>query len=120
MSDASIEKNKLLWNDLRKETNMPAAVLQAADIAEQAIAESIRDREAIRKEMHMLRDASKEEYQILRKTLVGNGDPSHSVVARLERIEEYLKETKTNRDKFWWIVIPILIGQVIQLLMNLT
>jgi len=119
MSDAQLEKNKLLWNDLRNETNVAAAIRQIADLGEQATTEGIRDREAIRKEMQMLRDASKEEYRILRKTLVGNGDPSHSVVARLERIEECLKDTKTNRDKFWWIVIPILLGQVVQFLMQL-
>jgi uncharacterized UBP type Zn finger protein len=119
MSDAHIERNKLLWNDLRNETNVAAAIRQIADLGEQATAESIRDREAIRKEMHMLREASKEEYRIVRKTLVGNGDPSHSVVARLERIEECLKDSKTNRDKFWWIVIPILLAQIVQFIMQL-
>lgn len=119
MSESNIEKNKILWTGVREETDIIAAIRLVADIGEQATSESIRDREAIRKEMLMLRDAFKEEYRTLSKTLVGNGDPSHSVVARLERIEECLKDTKTNRDKFWWIVIPILLGQVVQFLMQL-
>lgn len=119
MTESGLEKNKMLWESVRNETDVAAAIQLIADVGEQATTESIRDRAALRKEMYALRDAAKDDYYILRKTLVGNGDPTHSIVARLERIEECLRDSKVNRDKFWWVVIPLLLGQLVQFLMHL-
>lgn len=70
------KQSKLLWDAVRKEDDLAKAIQMAADIGESAINASIQDRIGIKAQLSELR-----------KVISGNGDPSHSIVTRLENIE---------------------------------
>lgn len=70
------KQSKLLWDAVRKEDDLARAIQMAADIGESAINASIQDRIGIKAQLSELR-----------KVISGNGDPSHSIVTRLENIE---------------------------------
>ncbi len=70
------KQSKLLWDAVRKEDDLAKAIQMAADIGESAVNASIQDRIGIKAQLSELR-----------KVISGNGDPSHSIVTRLENIE---------------------------------
>lgn len=70
------KQSKLLWDAVRKEDDLARAIQMAADIGESAINASVQDRIGIKAQLSELR-----------KVISGNGDPSHSIVTRLENIE---------------------------------
>ena len=70
------KQSKLLWDAVRKEDDLAKAIQMAADIGESAVNASIQDRIGIKAQLSELR-----------KIISGNGDPSHSIVTRLENIE---------------------------------
>jgi len=71
------KQSKLLWDAIRKEKDLEKAVQMAADVGESAVNASIRDREGIKVQLNELK-----------KILSGNGDPSHSLISRLDNLEE--------------------------------
>jgi len=82
MSDSNkrlSKKNSMIWETIRQEEDMQKALNMICDAAEEAIDESLSDRNSIRLEIEKVN-----------KTLCGNGDPSHSMIARLEDIEKYM------------------------------
>jgi len=83
-----------------------------ADVTETAINESVADRCEIRDLVKQSRLESHEEYIELSKLLKGNGNPSKSIIARLERIEENSLKSKANIDKAMWIVVSAFLGNL--------
>ena len=73
------KKNSMIWETIRQEEDMQKALDMVCAAAEEAIDESLSDRDSIRLELAKVN-----------KTLCGNGDPSHSIIARLEDIEKYM------------------------------
>ncbi len=71
------KQSKPLWDAIRKEKDLEKAVQMAADVGESAVNASIRDREGIKVQLNELK-----------KILSGNGDPSHSLISRLDNLEE--------------------------------
>lgn len=89
-----------------------------ANLSEQAITERICDNEEIVETIGALDTKLSTDIKELRKILFGNGEPSKSVVARLERIEENQKKSNDNVTKALWIMVSTVIGQVIMYLLK--
>jgi hypothetical protein len=58
------------------------------------------------------------EVQSIKKSLSGNGDPTSSLIARLDRIEEYVKHQMQTRKQWinnilWRVVAPILTAAIV-------
>lgn len=64
------------WDAVKKEADPMRAIGLAVDIADEAIVESELERAELRQAI-----------KALTKVISGNGDPTHSVVARMERLE---------------------------------
>ena len=112
------EKNRLLWEQVRQEDDLVKAVHMIADLTEQAIDERICEFLDVRNQMSKYREEARLENRELRKVLLGNGDPSHSVVARLERIEESQKKQTENSSKVMWTVISAIVVQIVMYLLK--
>ncbi len=112
------EKVKLLWDSVRTEEDIPKAVKMIADLAEQAIKERIDETEKLRQTVIKLSEDIRLEFKTLQKTLYGNGDPSHSILARLERIEEMQCKASENANRASWIIISAVIVQVVLYLLE--
>lgn len=69
-------KTRLLWDAVKKETDALKAIRMTAEIGEEAILASEVDRVSIKSQL-----------ADLRKILSGNGDPSHSIINRVEKID---------------------------------
>lgn len=110
------EKNRLLWEQVRQEDDLVKAVHMIADLTEQAIDERNCEFLDVRNQMNAHREEARLENRELRKVLLGNGDPSHSVVARLERIEDCQKKQTENSSKVMWTVISAVVVQIIMYL----
>jgi len=80
--------NKVLWDAVRSESDPIRAIALAADVGETVVAASLADRNAIR-----------EQLTAFRKVLSGNGDPSHSLLNRVENIENDMAEAKDELEK---------------------
>lgn len=115
----SIEQNKKLWESLKNEDDLKSAISLAADLGELATRQSIMERCELRSQLLEIRKEAHEEMKELRVQIMGNGDPTKGIKARLERIEVIMLEEKTRKEKIWWIVIPIIITQVITIILNL-
>lgn len=115
----SIEANKKLWESLKQEDEIAKAIHLAADLGELATRQSILDRAEIRKQLVEIRREAHEELKELRIHIMGNGDPSKGIKARLEVIEKCLLEDKQRKEKVWWIIIPIVITQIVTIILNL-
>ena len=76
----SIEKNHLMWESVREEDDLAKAIKMTTEIGEEAIKSSIEDRIQIR-----------EDISAIKRTVVGNGDPTHSIIARVEALEERIR-----------------------------
>jgi hypothetical protein len=75
-------RNHDSWEHVRKEKDPAKAIRMAADVGEDAIRASIEDRDLIRADIHEIR-----------RLVAGNGDPTHSIIARVERIEMEMATT---------------------------
>ena len=113
------EKIRLLWDQVRKETDTQQAVKMIADLTEQAVNERMSETSALREQIKKLDDDMSADFKSLQKALYGNGDPSHSILARLERIEERLCKSASNADKALWIVISAILVQVVLYLLKI-
>ena len=112
------DKNRILWEQVRRETDPKEATLLIADFAEQAINEGINDREQLRQEIDKSNKELQSEIAGLRKVLQGNGDPSHSLIARLDRIEENQRKASDSVNKIVWIVVSAVLAQIVLYLLN--
>lgn len=79
------KQNKVLWDAVRQEDDLQRAIALAADVGEAAVVASLRDRENIR-----------EQLAGLRVVIMGDGDPSCSLMNRVKRIEEDVNSMKTE------------------------
>ena len=113
------EKVRLLWDQVRKETDIQQAVKMIADLGEQAVNERMAETSVLREQIKKLDDDMSADFKSLQKALYGNGDPSHSILARLERIEERLCKSASNADKALWIVISAILVQIVLYLLKI-
>ena len=113
------EKVRLLWDQVRKETDLQQAVKMIADLTEQAVNERMSETASLRDMIRKLDDDVRNDFKQFQRALYGNGDPSHSILARLERIEERLCKSASNADKALWIVISAILVQVVLYLLKI-
>lgn len=107
MSDSNkriSKKNSMIWETIRQEEDMQKALNMVCDAAEEAIEESLSDRDNIRLEIAKVN-----------KTLCGNGDPSHSMIARLEDIEKYMATV----SKVLTALLLTVLGEIVLKLLGL-
>lgn len=116
----NITNNKLLWEQVIKEAqeDMKGAVEMIVKYSEHAIAESLTDRENIRLAMAKAEQKQAEELGNLRKVIQGNGDPSHSVITRLERIEEAQTKLHDALNKILWAIASTVTVQIVMYLLK--
>lgn len=107
------EKVHLLWDQVRKEENLKEAVKMIADLTEQAVNERMNENSQLRDLIRKLDDDVRSDYKNVQRALYGNGDPTHSVIARLERIEENQCKSADNANKAIWIVISAILVQIV-------
>lgn len=112
------EKVRLLWEQVRKETDLQQAVKMIADLTEQAVNERMTETSALHELIRKLDADVRSEFKSFQKTLYGNGDPSHSILARLERIEEKICSSTDNANKAIWIVVSAILVQVVLYLLK--
>lgn len=98
------KKNSMIWETIRQEEDMQKALNMVCDAAEEAIEESLSDRDNIRFEIAKVN-----------KTLCGNGDPSHSMIARLEDIEKYMSTV----SKVLTAILILVVGEAVMRLLGL-
>lgn len=115
---ANTQKVHLLWEQVRKETNLEEAIKMIADLGEQAVTEEIGEITELKASIKKLDADIHADLGHLQKVLYGNGDPSHSVIARLERIEEAQKKAAENYSKVSWIIISAIIVQIVLYLLE--
>lgn len=72
----SKEQRIKLWGRVKAEQDLASALALAADIAEEAIEESEKERTELRQELYELH-----------KIIMGNGSPTNSLISRFERLE---------------------------------
>lgn len=112
------EKVRLLWESVRKEEDIHKAVKMIADLTEQAVKERMCETEQLRIAIDVLDTNVRAEFKRLDKIMYGNGDPSHSIIARLERIEEKICSSTDNANKAIWIVVSAILVQVVLYLLK--
>lgn len=98
------KKNSMIWETIRQEEDMEKALIMICDAAEEAVEESLSDRDSIRLEIAKVN-----------KTLCGNGDPSHSMIARLEDIEKYMATV----SKVLTALLMVVLGEIVLKLLGL-
>ena len=98
------KKNSMIWETIRQEEDMQKALNMVCDATEEAIEESLSDRDSI-----------KDEVAKVNKTLCGNGDPSHSMIARLEDIEKYMSTV----SKVLTAILILVVGEAVMRLLGL-
>lgn len=112
------EKVKILWDQVRNEPDLTKAVRMIAILTEQAINERMSETTEIRALIKQMDADNCTNFKDIRKILFGNGEPSHSVIARLERIEEVQKRAADRANRVLWIVITAVITQIVLYLLN--
>lgn len=98
------KKNSMIWETIRQEEDLRKAINMTCDATEEAIEESLADRDYI-----------KDEIAKVNKTLCGNGDPSHSMIARLEDIEKYMATV----SKVLTALLLTVLGEIVLKLLGL-
>ena len=112
------EKVRLLWDQVRKETDLQQAVKMVADLTEQAVNERMSETASLRDLIRKLDDDVRADYKQMQRALYGNGDPTHSILARLERIEENMCKSAENVNKATWVVISAILVQIVLYLLK--
>lgn len=107
-----------MWDQVRKEDDLGKAIVMIANLTEQAVNERMSETEQIRSSIVKLNEDVHTDFRSIQKTLFGNGDPSHSIIARLERIEEMQCKASENVNKASWIVVSAIIVQVVMYLLK--
>jgi len=87
------------WEAVRKEEDLAKAIHMLADLGEEAVIESVKDRETMQQQI----------VQVL-KILVGNGDPSHSLINRVDDVETTVTGCKKILDNLQRVLIGDLNG----------
>lgn len=67
------------WQDIKNEQDAMKAIKLAVELADEAISDSIEDRDTLRTNIDRLL-----------KTICGNDDPTHSIIARVIEIEKQI------------------------------
>lgn len=111
--------NRLIWEQIRQEDDLARKVEMVTDATEMAIEESVQDRCEIRDAIRISREEAHKESVELSKILKGNGEPSKSIIARLERIEENSTKSKANLDKVLWMVVSVVLAELVLTLIRL-
>lgn len=86
--------NRERWEAVRNESDLAKAVHMLADLGEEAVTSSVKDREEMRVQL-----------LTLVKILAGNGDPSHSLINRVDDVEHTLVGCKTVLDSIQALII---------------
>lgn len=90
----AVDKIRERWEAVRKETDAHKAIHMLADLGEEAVVASMNDRAEIRAQM-----------LTLVKILIGNGDPSHSLINRVDDVEHTLGNCKKILDSLQRLLI---------------
>jgi len=112
------EKVRLLWEQVRKESDLQQAVKMVADLGEQAVIERMQETSDLRDLIRKLGDDVRNDFKQFQRALYGNGDPTHSIIARLERIEEKQCKASDNANKVAWVVISAVVVQIVLYLLR--
>ena len=112
------DKVRLLWDNVRRETDIAEAVKMIADLTEQAVYERMTETAQLQEAIAKIDCAMHAEFKRLDKVMYGNGDPSHSIIARLERIEEAQCKSTENVSRASWIVVSAVIVQIVMYLLK--
>ena len=107
------KNNKMLWEQVREEDDVGKAIRLIAEITECAIDDRLTVDEELRQAVLNVRLEAHEELKEIRKILLGNGDPSHSIISRLERIETKAAKSAESANKALWIVAGVVITQIV-------
>jgi hypothetical protein len=127
--ESNKEKNHIMWEQVRKQADPMSAIKLTADVGEEAINSSIEDRsrldlkidECIEK---LGKDIKAELAKVIDKIdkvnlkLSGNGDPSHSIIARLEDLEETVAGLKATLKWIGVVAGGWMIIQLIQIIIK--
>lgn len=102
------EKNRIIWENIKEEDDLVRAKNMIANGSQEAIADIYNQMTSI------CTDAAS-----VSKAVLGNGDPSESIVVRLKVVETDLKKIKDNFTKVLWIVITPLVVALVWALVKL-
>ncbi len=102
------EKNRIIWENIKREDDLNRAKDMIADGSQEAIADIYNQMTSI------CSDAAS-----VSKAVFGNGDPSESIVVRLKVVETDLKTIKDNFTKLAWIVVTPLVVALVWVLVKL-
>lgn len=102
------EKNRIIWENIKEEDDLVRAKNMIASGSQEAIADIYNQMTSI------CTDAAS-----VSKAVLGNGDPSESIVVRLKVVETDLKKIKDNFTKVLWIVITPLVVALVWALVKL-
>lgn len=102
------EKNRIIWENIKEEDDLVRAKNMIANGSQEAISDIYNQMTSI------CADAAS-----VSKAVLGNGDPSESIVVRLKVVETDLKKIKDNFTKVLWIVITPLVVALVWALVKL-
>jgi hypothetical protein len=102
------EKNRIIWENIKEEDDLVRAKNMIANGSQEAIADIYNQMTSI------CSDSAS-----VSKAVLGNGDPSESIVVRLKVVETDLKKIKDNFTKVLWIVITPLVVALVWALVKL-
>ena len=108
-----------LWEQvIQKEEDPKKAMGLIVKLMKQVTSDSIDEMRELRAMVEKFNKDIGEDLKSLRKTLYGDGDPSHSILARLDRIEEQQRKSAENANKVFWTVISAVIVQIVLYLLG--
>ncbi len=102
------EKNRIIWENIKREDDLNRAKDMIADGSQEAIADIYNQMTSI------CSDAAS-----VSKAVFSNEDPSESIVVRLKVVETDLKTIKDNFTKLAWIVVTPLVVALVWVLVKL-
>lgn len=102
-----------LWDQVLQEDDLKKALTMTIKLAEQAINNRTDEIRELQSTIENLNNIMNTEFKALQKTLYGNGNPSSSIVARLDRIEEQQHKYANNVNKLSWTIITVIITQIV-------
>jgi len=107
------EKIKLLWEQVRHEDDLHRAVNMIAELSEQEMSERMEDTLNLHKTIEQLDVNIRAELKSVEKVLYGNGDPTHSIIARLDKIEEQQHKFSESVNKLVWVIVSAVVVQIV-------